>query len=1069
MVVTAGLSDRNIDTTDVFYLAIDTIDGTVLDSQRFFVDYDITQIGGFAHYTNGSYILVGTLDNDGQTDGFIQRLAHDFVFDNGIEPWFATFGDTLNDQATSVTVDDQQRIFVGANIGKGGGKYDGKIYVFTSPTDSTGTPIDTIDIPHPDPSKNLEIQKLVWNNQGQKLHIGGTIENEQGKNDIMIARQNQGLSLDYIKSTPTLANTKRLTNLKANPTTGEIFTTAVLTTDTGDVYTSIKFDEVEYTQPPLLDTTEIGGTYSYFQNRGQLTYADSIPTDSIVKEVLYYANNKGLPAFIRSKGFSVVLSAIDTSAITLDTLQRVDFNFVAPKSGVTKMYALDSTEFFHNYYFAHCPAGIKGVHANTAIVEKSVYNGLDVYYTGNNRGMRMQATFDAGVNPYFELEVSGEDTVIVSDSNWVAIHTFKGVFNYRVLAYQTNGVLLDTLNIVYDDQRLKFDVEEQSINFGTIVQLDFGKLTQSVTEYGNLEHCTTIGSGSLTEFNDVTANETNILMTGYTDGLTFPISTGQNFGTTGNDAIVVNLKNDYSPFWAVFCGGSMTDDGGAANDMGNGVAIDNNGIIYVVGETYSIDLPVLQIEDAYFDGSADGCSPNCDKDAFILKILPDGSLEWLTYFGSEAEISPDYFTDIITNSNNEIYAVGHRSSGADLISLDGAYNGTSGGGLIVKFSASLELLWSCATGTNNTVVQSLALGDENKLHICGVTGGAGIPVTTPSGAYTQSGSNGDRDGFVIKFDATNNVYWASYFGGDYLDNAYGIVVDAYGHIYITGQTLSGNSFPTANPSLDYFQGNSGTTNYPGDAFFTQFGITGNLISSTFYGGTINDAGYNIATDYWSRVFVTGSTNSTEFPLMTNNPANSYSAALNTNTSGSRSDAFILTFNIQTNRIWTTCIGGGGVGNTSGNDIGYGIYEKNEKLFLVGATTSSLDFPYKNYNNNSYYANSLSGAVDGFLAAFDLTEIVGVEELSKINVNENSLLLFPNPTSGSVTFNPLNYTCKNLIIIITDMMGKTVLTKSYSDLQKNEYFNIDVSILAKGTYIASFKSENNVVVKKIVIQ
>ncbi|HNL08816.1 MAG TPA: hypothetical protein PKH93_14655, partial [Chitinophagales bacterium] len=212
MVVTAGLSDRNIDTTDVFYLAIDTIDGTVLDSQRFFVDYDITQIGGFAHYTNGSYILVGTLDNDGQTDGFIQRLAHDFVFDNGIEPWFATFGDTLNDQATSVTVDDQQRIFVGANIGKGGGKYDGKIYVFTSPTDSTGTPIDTIDIPHPDPSKNLEIQKLVWNNQGQKLHIGGTIENEQGKNDIMIARQNQGLSLDYIKSTPTLANTKRLTN-----------------------------------------------------------------------------------------------------------------------------------------------------------------------------------------------------------------------------------------------------------------------------------------------------------------------------------------------------------------------------------------------------------------------------------------------------------------------------------------------------------------------------------------------------------------------------------------------------------------------------------------------------------------------------------------------------------------------------------------------------------------------------------------------------------------------------------------------------------------------------------------
>ena len=63
----------------------------------------------------------------------------------------------------------------------------------------------------------------------------------------------------------------------------------------------------------------------------------------------FYTHNTYLPTYISSRSWSVVVSTMDTSAATADTIQRVDFDFVTPKSGAGKVYALNSPIYFDHF------------------------------------------------------------------------------------------------------------------------------------------------------------------------------------------------------------------------------------------------------------------------------------------------------------------------------------------------------------------------------------------------------------------------------------------------------------------------------------------------------------------------------------------------------------------------------------------------------------------------------------------------------------------------------------------------------------------------------------------------
>src|SRR5262249_14983924 len=140
---------------------------------------------------------------------------------------------------------------------------------------------------------------------------------------------------------------------------------------------------------------------------------------------------------------------------------------------------------------------------------------------------------------------------------------------------------------------------------------------------------------------------------------------------------------------------------------------------------------------------------------------------------------------------------------------------------------------------------------------------------TSTGA-SQTKVAGGQDAFVLKLDSTGaTLTYSTYLGGGDTDSAAGIAVDLGGNAYVTGVTKS-TDFPTTSGA---FQTKLAGGN---DAWVTKVNTGGTaFVYSTYLGGGTSppgvsdtDVGNAIAVDANGLAFVTGQTNSTDFPTTT---------------------------------------------------------------------------------------------------------------------------------------------------------------------------------------------------------
>ncbi|MCX6832875.1 MAG: SBBP repeat-containing protein [candidate division Zixibacteria bacterium] len=164
------------------------------------------------------------------------------------------------------------------------------------------------------------------------------------------------------------------------------------------------------------------------------------------------------------------------------------------------------------------------------------------------------------------------------------------------------------------------------------------------------------------------------------------------------------------------------------------------------------------------------------------------------------------------------------------------------------------------------------------------------------------------------------LVYSTYLGGADRDVGNGIAVDGSGNAYVTGWTQSSN-FPTQNLYQPTLQGYT-------DVFVTKLSSTGNgLIYSTYLGGG-NDEGSGIAVDGSGNAYVTGTTGSSDFPIL--NPYQTYQGS---------NDAFVTKLSSSGNNlIYSTYIGGGY--DDYGEDI---AVDGSGNAYVTGYTTSD-DFP-----------------------------------------------------------------------------------------------------------------------------
>ena len=167
------------------------------------------------------------------------------------------------------------------------------------------------------------------------------------------------------------------------------------------------------------------------------------------------------------------------------------------------------------------------------------------------------------------------------------------------------------------------------------------------------------------------------------------------------------------------------------------------------------------------------------------------------------------------------------------------------------------------------------------------------------------------------------LIYSTFLGGSGFDRGLGIAVDASGSAYVTGLTGS-SDFPTENP----FQVASGGDF---DVFIAKLNPSGSgLLYATYLGGSSTDHGHGIAVDVSGSAYVTGFTQSNDFPL--ENPFQpSFGAG--------GEDTFITKLNASGSAlIYSTYLGG------NGGEVGYSIaVDASGNAYLTGQTKSS-NFP-----------------------------------------------------------------------------------------------------------------------------
>ncbi|MCP4123428.1 MAG: T9SS type A sorting domain-containing protein [Bacteroidetes bacterium] len=423
----------------------------------------------------------------------------------------------------------------------------------------------------------------------------------------------------------------------------------------------------------------------------------------------------------------------------------------------------------------------------------------------------------------------------------------------------------------------------------------------------------------------------NVFMAGTTRSSTNIASTGahQTSKGSGSDAFLVKFDAEGNRLWGTYYGGSE-------QDFAYGVATDPSGNVFIVGNTESPNN--IATAGAYQTSHA-----NSD-DGFIVKFNSAGVRQWGSYYGGAGT---DFGIACATDASGNVYLAGYTEGSTTLASA-GAHQATFGGNadeFLVKFNSSGTRQWATYYGgTEEDLEPDVATDPSGNVYLAGrCQSSTGIAT---SGAH-QTINRGDDDVFLAKFNSSGVRQWGTFYGGTQSEVEPCVATDAFGNVFLAGETRSTSFIVTAGAHQTSISGSR-------DAFLIKFNSSGSRQWGSYFGGGGTESAKGIAADHNGNVFITGPTNS--------------SSGISTPDSyqpGSMgADSYVAKFKPGGARDWGTYFGG------TGPDEGRGLATDGfGSIFLSGFTASTSSIATTGAHQTIY-----GGDVDdAFLAKFSELE------------------------------------------------------------------------------------------------
>lgn len=371
------------------------------------------------------------------------------------------------------------------------------------------------------------------------------------------------------------------------------------------------------------------------------------------------------------------------------------------------------------------------------------------------------------------------------------------------------------------------------------------------------------GSGYEQARDGATDSQGNVYLVGGTDSGDFPRTLGQNPGG-GVDAFVTKFSPTGQVLWSQRLGGPNYDRAYA-------VEIDGTGNIYVTGRagrSFPLLNPLQDAFNGYYTGDAYG-----EQNTFLVKLDAGGTVLWSTYVGT-ADMARDMAIDQAGNiylASNYYPALGQAAFPSAWFA-NGYQSTPPGGGDVAILKVDTNgtgVQWATylgGSGAENPKI-SIRVDSQGNVVILTDTVSTDAPMLN---AY-QTTNRGATDAYLAKLGPDgSNLLWSTYFGGSGYEynETHHLGLDAQDNVYLAVMSQSSDAPTTVGAYDRTYNGDStgGFFHAWGDALVAKFNPTGQLVASTYVGGTGGDGPQGLGVDAAGNVYFSGGTMSNNFPI-----------------------------------------------------------------------------------------------------------------------------------------------------------------------------------------------------------